>query len=103
MIVAVFWGEKSFSGQGETFWIETVTAGKEEVTVDCRAIFWGGAVKHAYKAWPYHVKVVPRSDLPVRFTQTTKFKADPTRSEKNKILAVLKAGEWKHQASAEEK
>jgi len=103
MIVAVFWGEMSFSGQGEKCWIEAVTTGKEEVTVDCRAILWGGAVKHAYRAWPYHVKVVPRSDLPLRFTQTTEWKADPNRSEKNKTLAVLKAGEWKCQVPADGK
>jgi len=103
MIVAVFWGEMSFSGQGEKCWIEAVTTGKEEVTVDCRAILWGGAVKRAYRAWPYHVKVVPRSDLPLRFTQTTEWKADPNRSEKNKTLAVLKAGEWKCQVPADGK
>ncbi len=70
MIVAVVWGQMSFSGQGEKCWIESVTAGKDEVTVDCRASLWGGAVKHAYLAWPYHAKTVKRSDLPVTFIQT---------------------------------
>jgi len=97
MIVAIFWGEMSFSGQGEKCWIETVTTGKEAVTIDCCAILWGGAVKHAYRAWPYHAKVVPRSDLPVIFKQTTVWKDTPDRSDKDKILATLKAGEWKQE------
>ena len=82
MIVAVFWGQMSFSGQGERCWIESVTTGKDEVTVDCRASLWGGAVKHAYLAWPYHAKAVKRSDLPVTFVQTTEYKAMPTLSSR---------------------
>ena len=95
MIVAVFWGQMSFSGQGEKCWIESVTTGKEEVTVVCRAILWGGAVKHAYRAWPYHVKAVKRSDLPVTFIQTTEYKAMPALSKKDQKLATLKPSEWK--------
>src|SRR6266446_9396317 len=75
MIVAVFWGKMNFSGQGERCWIEKVPAGKEEVVVDCRATLWGGAVDASYRAWPYHAKAVPRSDLPVQFRQTTEWKA----------------------------
>jgi hypothetical protein len=74
MIVAVFWGQMSFAGEGEKCWIESVTTGKDEVTVDCRANLWGGAVKHAYRAWPYDAKVVKRSNLPVTFVQTTEYK-----------------------------
>ncbi len=81
MIVAVFWGRMSFSGQGEKCWIDSVTTGKDEVTVDCRANLWGGAVKHAYLAWPYHAKAVKRSDLPVTFMQTTEYKAMPFLEE----------------------
>jgi hypothetical protein len=94
MIVAVFWGQMSFSGQGEKCWIESVTTGKEEVTVVCRAILWGGAVKHAYRAWPYHVKAVKRSDLPVTFVQTTEYKAMPSLSKRDQKLATLKPSEW---------
>ena len=101
MIVAVFWGEMAFSGQGEKCWIERVSAGKEEIVVDCQATLWGGAVVHAYRAWPYHAKAVPRSDLPVRFRQTTELKANPGHSEKDKTLAILKATEWKREIPAE--
>jgi hypothetical protein len=89
MIVAVFWGEMEFSGHGEKCWIEDVTTDKGEVLVDCRASLWGGHVFRSYRAWPFHVKVVPRSELPVRFTQATEVKGTP--------LAVLKAGEWKQE------
>jgi hypothetical protein len=77
MIVAVFWGQMSFAGEGEKCWIESVTTGKDEVTVDCRANLWGGAVDHAYRAWPYDAKVVKRSNLPVTFVQTTEYKGNP--------------------------
>lgn len=97
MIVAVFWGEMNFSGQSERCWIEQVSEAKGEVVVDCRATLWGGAVKASYRAWPYHVKVVPRSDGPVQFKQTTEWKAAPGRSEKDKVLATLKTGEWKQE------
>lgn len=100
MIVAVFWGEMSFAGQGEKCRIERVTAGTDEVVVDCTATLWGGAVKRAYRAWPYHAMVVERSDLPVRFRQTTEWKADPKRSEKEKTLAVVAGKEWKQEVSA---
>jgi hypothetical protein len=100
MIVAVFWGEMSFSGQGEKCRIERVTAGTDEVVVDCAATLWGGAVKRAYRAWPYHALVVERSDLPVRFRQTTEWKADPKRSEKEKTLAVVAAKEWKKEVGS---
>jgi hypothetical protein len=93
MIVAVFWGQMSFAGEGEKCWIESVTAGHEEVTVHCRANLWGGAVDHAYRAWPYHAKAVPRSGLPVTFVQTTDFKANPKLSERAKKLATLQPGE----------
>ena len=99
MIVAVFWGEMAFSGQGEKCWIEGVTVGKEEVVVNCRATLWGGAVKHAYRALPYYVKVVARNDLPVRFRQSTELKANPGRSEKDKTIGIVKAGAWKREAS----
>lgn len=98
MIVAVFWGE-SFSGQGEKCRIERVSAGTDEVIVDCTATLWGGAVDAAYRAWPYHAMVVDRSDLPVRFRQTTELKADPKRSEKEKTLAIVAGKEWKREVS----
>ncbi|MDX1948307.1 MAG: hypothetical protein SFU86_23150 [Pirellulaceae bacterium] len=101
MIVAVFWGEMTFAGRGEQCWIESVTTGKEEVVVDCRATLWGGRTTAAYRAWPYHAKVVDRSELAVRFTQTTEWKATPDRSEKVKVLATIKAGEWKQEKPAE--
>jgi len=94
MIVAMFWGELTFSGQGEKCWIEGVQAGNKEVTVDCRALLWGGRASAAYRAWPYHVKVVARSELPVKFTQTTEWKALPDRSEKDKLLGTIQPGEW---------
>ena len=97
MIVAVFWGEMSFSGQGEKCRIERVSAGTDEVVVDCTAVLWGGAVDAAYRAWPYHALVVERSDMPVRFRQTTELKADPKRSEKEKTLAIVAGKEWKRE------
>lgn len=84
MIVAVFWGQMSFAGEGEKCWIEGVTTGKDEVIVDCRANFWGGAVDHAYRAWPYHAKAVKRSDLPVTFMQTTEYKARPASQRRTR-------------------
>jgi hypothetical protein len=100
MIVALFWGEMSFSVQKEKCWIENVTVGKKEVTVDCRAVLWGGRVTAAYRAWPYHVRVIERSELPVKFIQTTEWKAPPGRTEKDKLLATLEAGEWKQEIKA---
>jgi hypothetical protein len=100
MIVAVFWGQMSFAGEGEKCWIESVTHGKDEVTVDCRANLWGGAVDHAYRAWPYHAKVVARSDLPVTFMQTTEYKARPALSKKDQKLATLKPNEWQWKTAA---
>lgn len=97
MIVALFWGQMSFSAAKEKCWIETVTVGKKEVTVDCRAMLWGGRVSAAYRAWPYHVRVIERSELPVNFIQTTEWTAPPGRTEKDKSLATLKAGEWKQE------
>ncbi|QDU25412.1 hypothetical protein ETAA8_04800 [Anatilimnocola aggregata] len=94
MIVAVFWGEMTFSGQGEKCWIESVQTGDKEVTVDCRALLWGGRASAAYRAWPYHAKVVARSEVPVKFTQTTEWKALPDRSEKDKLLGTIQPGEW---------
>ena len=102
MIVAVFWGQMNFSGQGEECWIEGVSVEKEEVVVDCRATLWGGPVKHSYRAWPYHAKVVPRSELPVRFKQTTEWTARPGRSEKDKTVATLKLGDWKQEILSKE-
>jgi len=63
--------------------------------VDCQVTLWGGATDHAYRAWPYHARVVARSDLPVRFKQTTEWKGDPSRNMQNETLAILKPGEWK--------
>lgn len=97
MIVTMFWGEMSFAGRGEKCWIESVTVGKKEITVDCRAVLWGGRVSAAYRAWPYHAKVIARSELPVKFLQTTEFKAAPDRTEKDKPLATIEAGEWKQE------
>lgn len=95
MIVAVFWGERNFSGQGETCRIQEVLAGKEEVNVKCHALLWGGAVKHSYRAWPYHVKVVDRSNLPVSFVSTTGDKANPKRPAEKGVSVTLKRGEWR--------
>ncbi len=92
MIVAVFWGQMSFAGEGEQCWIEKVTAGKDEVTVDCREKVWDGAVDHAYRAWPYAAKIVPRSDLPVKFVESTELLA--TKTKKEQTLATLKPDEW---------
>ena len=95
MIVAVFWGEMSFSGQGEKCIIEKITAKKAEIEVACQAKLWGGAVKHAYRAWPFHVRVVPGSDLPVRFTQATHWIDTPDKFEKPRSLGVIQRDEWK--------
>ncbi len=73
---------------------ERMTAKTTEVVVDCRAKFWGGAVDHAYRAWPYAAKVVPCSDLPVVFVQSTEFKGNPALSQKDKKLATVKPDEW---------
>lgn len=100
MIVAVLWGEMNFSSQNEKCWIEDVTILKDEVVVDCRATLWGGAVDASFRAWPYHVKVVPRSALPVRFKQTTVWTAPPGRTEKDKTVGILKDGEWKQEFPA---
>lgn len=100
MVVAVFWGQMSFAGEGEKCWIEKVTAGKDEVTVDCRETLWGGAVAHAYRAWPYAAKIVPRSDLPVTFVQTTDLRA--TKSKTERTLATLKPGEWERKLKERE-
>lgn len=97
MIVALFWGEMSFSAQKEKCWIENVTVGKKEVTVDCRALLWGGRASAAYRAWPYHVRVIERSELPVKFIQTTEWQAPPGRTDKDQPLATLQAGEWKQE------
>ena len=95
MIVAVFWGKMNFSGHGENCWIQDVTAGKKDVTVNCRAILWGGQILRSYLAYPYAVRVVPQSELPVKFIQTVDYKADATLSEKPKTLATLGPHEWK--------
>jgi hypothetical protein len=97
MIVAVFWGKMNFSGHGENCWIQDVTAGKKEVTVNCRAILWGGQILRSYTAYPYAVRVVPQSELPVKFIQTVDYKADAGLSEKPKTLATLGPKEWKHE------
>jgi hypothetical protein len=97
MIVAVFWGEMNFSGHDEKCWIEAVSVGDDEITVDCRASLWGGDVTRSYRAWPYDVKVVRRSELPVTFEQTTEIMTKPDQSEKEKPLATLKPGEWKRE------
>ncbi len=99
MIVAVFWGEMNFSGHEEKCWIEAVTIGEREVTVDCRASLWGGAVNCSYCAWPYEAKVVQRSELPVLFKQTTEYPAQPQLTEKDKVLATLKTGDWKQEVA----
>ena len=95
MIVAVFWGQLSFSGHDEKCRIERVAVDGGELVVDCRATLWGGAVDAAYRAWPYHALVVDRSELPVRFRQTTELKGGPTRGEKEKTLAVVTPTESK--------
>jgi len=43
------------------------------------------------------VKVVRRSNLPVTFRQITEYKAKPSLSEKEKIIATLKPEEWKRE------
>jgi len=95
MIMAVLWGEMNFSSQNEKCWIEDVAFIKDEMVVDCRATLWGGAVDASFRAWPYHVKAVPRSALPVRFKQTTVWTAHPGRTEKDKTVGTIKDGEWK--------
>ena len=95
MIVAVFWGEMSFSGQNEKCRIESVKVEAGKLVVRCQAELWGGAVKHAYRAWPYEVRAVPQSDLPVILVQTTNYQAAPKQSQKDKLLATLEPGEWK--------
>jgi hypothetical protein len=102
MIVAVFWGQMNFSGHGEKCWIEGVSVANGEMVVDCRATLWGGAVDASYRAWPYHAKVVPRSELPVRFKQTTEWTAPPGRSEKDKTVATLKNEDWKQEIPSKE-
>ncbi len=97
MIVAVFWGEMNFSGHEEKCWIEAVTIGEREVTVDCRANLWGGDVLRSYRAWPYDAQIVRRSELPLTFKQTTQYKALPNLTEKDKTLATLKPGDWKQE------
>ena len=90
-------GEMNFSSQNEKCWIEEVAILKDEVVVDCRATLWGGAVDASFRAWPYHVKVVPRSALPVRFKQTTVWTARPDRTEKDKTVGTMKDEEWKQE------
>ncbi len=97
MIVAVLWGEMNFSRGDEKCWIEEVAILKDEVVVDCRAMLWGGSVDASFGAWPYHVKVVPRSALPVRFKQTTVWTARPDRTEKDKTVGTMKDEEWKQE------
>ncbi len=97
MNVAVLWGEMNFSSQNEKCWIEEVAILKDEVVVDCRATLWGGAVDASFRAWPYHVKVVPRSALPVRFKQTTVWTARPDHTEKDKTVGTMKDEEWKQE------
>jgi len=97
MVVAVFWGEMNFSGHDEKCWIEGVSIGETEVTVDCRASLWGGDILRSFRAWPYDVKVVRRSELPVTFKQTTEYTAKPGLPEKEKIIAKLKSGQWKRE------
>lgn len=100
MIIAVFWGELSFSGHNEKCRIERTAVAGGELVVDCRATLWGGAVDAAYRAWPYHALVVDRSDLPVRFRQTTELKAAPDRIEKDKTLAIVRPTESRRELSA---
>lgn len=95
MIVAIFWGEMTFSGQGEKCWIKDVTTNDKEVVVECQANLWGGPVKRAYRAWPFHVRVVPKSDLPVRFTQVTFWIEAPEKIEKARTLGVIKPDHWR--------
>lgn len=95
MIVAVFWGKIAFSRMDEKCRIEKVVAGKDEVAIDCRRTLWGGAVDAAYRAWPYHAMAVPKSDLPVRFQQTTTLLAQPDQPARVETLATLKPTEWK--------
>ena len=97
MIVAVLWREMNFSRVGEKCWIEEGAILKDEALVDWRATLWGGAVDASFRALPYHVKVVPRSPLPVRFKQTTVWTARPDRTEKDKTVGTIKDGEWKQE------
>lgn len=90
MIVAIFWGEHSFSGHDEKCWIHDVSVKEGELHVDGRAHLWGGAVKRAYRAWPFHVKVVAKSNLPVRFSQKTKWLDKPDQAEVTTTLGVIK-------------
>jgi hypothetical protein len=98
MIVAAFWGLHNFSGHNEKCWIESVEAGKDQVTVDCRSNLWGGAVLRSYRAWPYEARVVPRSALPVKFTLKTVYEPKDSHPEQNLELATLKPDEWKQPA-----
>ncbi len=95
MIVAFFWGEMAFAGHGEKCWIDEVSEEKTEVLVECQANLWGGAVYRSYRAWPFHAKIVPRSDLPIRFTQKTKLLDVPEKEQKVTPLGTVKADEWK--------
>ena len=102
MIVAVFWGEKNFSRHGEKCWIENVSVLKDEVVVECRRSLWAGPTDASYRAWPYHAKVVPRSEQPVNFRQKTDWIDAPARVEKAKTVATLKGAEWKQEFPANE-
>ena len=102
MIVAVFWGEMNFAGHDEKCWIESVGKAKDAdghdfIKVDCQANLWGGEILRSYTAYPYHVMVVPRSNLPVKFLQTVRYRADKARGEKDKILATLGPNAWKQE------
>ena len=72
MIVTVFWGLRGFSGHGEKCWIESVTVGSEKMLADCQEIRWGGPTTAVCQVWPYHIKVIQRTDLPIQFDQTAK-------------------------------
>ncbi len=102
MIVGVFWGEMNFSGHNEKCWIQEVRVEDKQVIVHCRADLWGGNVFRSYRAWPYDVKAVPQSALPVLFEQTTIYQAAPQNSVKDQPLATLKPGEWKQEVKRPE-
>ncbi len=98
MIVAAFWGELDFTGHDEKCWIEAIDIGRDEVTVDCRSNLFGGQALRTALVWPYEVRVIARSELPVRFRLKIIYEPKGTEPDRELDLATLKPDAWKQLA-----
>jgi hypothetical protein len=114
MIVAVFWGDVSMNSTSDQCEIQSALIKKDGVLVKCCSqllwneeeaknnhyIHWRGYWDPIKPVLPYHIKVVPRSDLAVKFVQTIEHEREPFLGmiplppEKISDCTVVNSNEW---------